>query len=441
MQPDDPRIADTLGWILCKQGRYQQALTLFQQSARKLPRNPEVQFHLGMAHYMMGQSESARQAFLVATAAPNDFSGKDEAQRKLSILGAVDGKPVELSIKDLETTLEQQPNDPVARMRLAESYEKEGAFVKAAASYEGAIKLNSNLLPATIKLAELYSGPLQSSDKALQFAGKARELAPNDPKVLAILGKAAYQSGNFAWAYSLLQESARQLPNDHEVLHDLAWAAYSLGQVEKARQTMQSVLATAPDSGQASDAKLFLDMTALARGEAASQARQADVEQVLQEDPAYVPALMARAALLEERGESKDAVKIYTEVLRRFPDFAPAQKHLALLYQGTPEKRDEAYDLAWKARKTLSEDPELAEILAKLSYERNEFAYAAQLLKQSAKKRPLDPEDLYYLGMAQFKSNDIVQARQSLDQALAAGLPDPLASEARRTVKSLDKSN
>jgi Flp pilus assembly protein TadD len=326
-------------------------------------------------------------------------------------------------------------------MRLAESYEKEGAFVKAAASYEGAIKLNPNLLPATIKLAELYSGPLQASDKALQFASKARELAPNDPKVLAILGKAAYQSGNFAWAYSLLQESARQLPNDHEVLHDLAWAAYSLGQVEKARQTMQSVLATAPGSDQASDAKLFLNMTALTREDGASKARQADVEQVLQENPAYVPALMAKAALLEEHGESKDAVKIYMKVLERFPDFAPAQKHLALLYHRTLEKQGEAYDLAWKARKTLSEDPELAEILARLSYDRNEFAYAAQLLKQSAEKRPLDPEGLYFLGMAQFKSNDIVQARQSLDQALAAGLPDPLASEARRTMKGLDQSN
>ena len=44
---------------------------------------------------------------------------------------------------------------------------------------------------------------------------------------------------------------------------------------------------------------------------------------------------------------------IYTEVLRRFPDFAPAQKQLASLYLETPDKRAEAYDLAVKARQAL----------------------------------------------------------------------------------------
>ena len=49
---------------------------------------------------------------------------------------------------------------------------------------------------------------------------------------------------------------------------------------------------------------------------------------------------MAHAALLVQRGESKPTAAIYTEVLRRFPDFAPAQKGLASLYAEDPEKRD-----------------------------------------------------------------------------------------------------
>ena len=46
---------------------------------------------------------------------------------------------------------------------------------------------------------------------------------------------------------------------------------------------------------------------------------------------------MAQAGILLQRGESKPAATIYTEVLRRFPDFAPAQKRLASLYLETPK--------------------------------------------------------------------------------------------------------
>jgi Flp pilus assembly protein TadD len=229
LQPADAAIADTLGWILYKKGNYQQSLTLLQESAQKLPNNPEVQFHFGMASYMMGDMDAARTAFHQAAAAANDFPGKEEVRRKLALLEGVEGKATELSSDDLEAILKQQPDDVVTRMLLGESYEKQGAFVKAAATYEQAIKLNPKLLSAAAKLAQLNAGPLQASDKALEFARKARELAPNDPKVIGILGGAAYQTGNFTWAYSLLQESARQLRNDAEILHDFAWTAYSLG--------------------------------------------------------------------------------------------------------------------------------------------------------------------------------------------------------------------
>jgi hypothetical protein len=105
---------------------------------------------------------------------------------------------------------------------------------------------------------------------------------------------------------------------------------------------------------------------------------------------------MAQAALLAERGESQRAIAIYKAVLHRLPHIAPAQKHLALLYQQTAETRDKAYDLALKARETLREDPELAQLLAKLDYERNEFAYVVRLLQQSTGREPLDAEHLYY---------------------------------------------
>ena len=441
LQPSDAAIADTLGWILYKKADYQQALILLRESAQNLPDNPEIQFHLGMANYMMGQMDDARTAFRQAVAAPADFSGKEEALQRLSSLEAAGNGAQQPSAGQLaKIPPEQQPDDIATQLRLAESSEKQGAFAQAAAAYEEALMRNPKLLAANVKLAQLNAGPLKDNEKALKYARKSRELAPRDPKMESLLGSIAYQAGNFSWAYSLLQESAREQPNDADTLRQFAWAAYSLGKVEEARRAMQKVLAAAPESSQSSDAKSFLAMTALNEPGADLRAAKPDVDQLLKANPDYLPALMARASILLQQGDKANAANIYSDILRRFPAFTPALKRLASLYAGDPEKRDEAYNLAMQARKGLPDDPELAQILAELSYQRNEFAYAARLLRQSSEKKPLDAKNLYYLGMSQLKANEKSQGREILDQALAAGLQEPLAADARRAISEFDNS-
>jgi tetratricopeptide (TPR) repeat protein len=211
--------------------------------------------------------------------------------------------------------------------------------------------------------------------------------------------------------------------------------------VSEARQAMQRVLSTAPDSSQSSDANLFLEMVALTAEGANPVAAQPRIEQVLKANPDYVPALMAQAAILLQRGESEAAATLYSACLRRFPDFAPAQKRLASLYAGDAEKRDQAYDLAVKARKALPDDPELAQILAELSYERKQYAYALQLLQESAKKGPLNAESLYYLGMSRWQLKERAQSEDALQRALAAGLREPLSTDAKRVLAELRESD
>jgi tetratricopeptide (TPR) repeat protein len=379
--------------------------------------------------------DEARTAFRQAAETSVSFPDKEEAKRQLSLLG--DTGTERTQVLSDEVVLKKQSEDPSAQVRLGESYEKQGAFAEAAASYEEAIELNPNLLLATAKLAELYAGPLQDHEKALKFARKARELAPNDPKIIAILGSVAYQIGNFTWAYSLLQESSRQLPSNPEILHQLAWSAYSLGKVNEAWQAMESILAAAPDSIQSSDAKLFLEMAALSEEGANPVAAEPQVEQVLKANPGYVPALMARAAILLERGESERAAAIYSEILCRLPNFTFAQKCLGSLYAANPDKREQAHTLLMKARMASPEDPELAQVLAKLSYDRKEYAYAVQLLQESAKKKPLESEFLYYLGMSYRQVNEQAQGEDALQRALEAGLREPHSRDAKRVLAEI----
>ena len=133
LAPVDPVVADTLGWICYKQGNYQQAIELIREAADKLPENPEVQAHLGIAMYMMDQPDGARLAFKKALAAKTDFPHKDEAARWLALLEDDSGGAKQFSVAELEALLQARPKDVVAHSRLASLYNSQGAFEKAAA--------------------------------------------------------------------------------------------------------------------------------------------------------------------------------------------------------------------------------------------------------------------------------------------------------------------
>ncbi|HEX5491528.1 MAG TPA: tetratricopeptide repeat protein [Candidatus Udaeobacter sp.] len=434
LQPQETSAGDTFGWVLYKRGEYQQALPILQESAQTSD-NPEIQFHLGMTAYMMGQTELAKTALRKAVDSAKDFEGREEAKGRLISLETGKSESPRLSIAQLEATTKQQPNDPVLQIRLGEAYEKQGAFDKAAVAFEEALKLNPKLPVPPTKLAELYAGPLQNSERALVYAKKARELVPNDPRITTLLGKVAYQVSNFAWSYSLLQEAARQRGDDPAVLDSLAWSAYAMGKVNEARDLMQKVAAAGGNASEAADAKKFLMFTE----DPKQPGGEGEVQKELTSNPGYVPALMVQAALYAQQGRTQQAIETDTKVLQRFPDFAPAQKHLAILYAQDPSKVTAAYENAIKARKTLPDDPELAELLGRLSYEKKEYPRAVQLLREAGRTKTLDANSLFYLGMSELRARQSTEARVVLDKALTSGLQEPFATEAKQALENLSR--
>ena len=184
LEPDAGAIADTLGWILYKRADYTGALALLKESTAKLPDNRQVQLHLGMAYYMMGVLDPARAALRRAVSDPSDLPGRQEAERRLAVLGNGSDSAPAPSIEALSGIVKQQPDDIVAQLLLGDAYERLGQFANAAEAYSDAVKINQQLLPAYVRLAKLYAGPLANKEKATEFAAKVRELAPGDPEVV-----------------------------------------------------------------------------------------------------------------------------------------------------------------------------------------------------------------------------------------------------------------
>jgi len=57
-----------------------------KESAAKLPENPEIQYHLGMAALKAGDTDTAKKGLAAATASSTNFPGKEDARRALAEL-------------------------------------------------------------------------------------------------------------------------------------------------------------------------------------------------------------------------------------------------------------------------------------------------------------------------------------------------------------------
>lgn len=428
LAPADPSIADTLGWILYQSGDYQQAVEKLRASVDKAPQNGETQFHFGMASYMMGQTEQAKAALQKAIEGAGDAPWKAEAVERLNLVQS--GKAPPASTSPSSSAGAVAAGDPIALTHLADNYEAQGDHKKAAETYEKAYQANPRLAEPPLKLAQLYAGPLADPKRALEFARKAREAAPTDAKTTAIVGRVAYDAGNFQWSYSLLQDAVRQLAQDETAQRDFGLAAYSMGRIAEARAAMQRVIEA---GGQlTSEAKSFLSLLDLEADPSKASAAAAEISAALQKDPKNVPALMAKAIATSDRNAG---MQLYGSVLERFPEFAPAQMRLAALYAADPGMQSQAEELALKARRTMGDDPAVSSVLGAVAYAKKDYARVVQTLQGADTKAPLDPTHRFYLGMALIEQGKKPEGIGQLQKALASGLEGQMSRDAKAAIQ------
>jgi tetratricopeptide (TPR) repeat protein len=200
---------------------------------------------------------------------------------------------------------------------------------------------------------------------------------------------------------------------------------------------MQNALSAGAAFSHADDARRLLAMTDLVDKPAQALAAQSQVEDILKSTPDYVPALMVKAGIADQKPDLATAAQTYEAVLNHYPDFAPAQKQLALLYAKDPKNDTKAYPLAVKARQAIPRDPEVAKALGLIVYRQGDYPRAASLLDESARQLNRDAELLYYLGMAQYQLKNRAQSKAALQQALNLNLSGTQAVDAKRILVEL----
>ena len=199
------------------------------------------------------------------------------------------------------------------------------------------------------------------------------------------LEEVAYQNGNFSWSHSLLQEAARQREHDPSILHHLAWAAYSLGRVNEARDVMQKAMAIDSQFPEVADAKKFLSLIAFEENPKESEddanGSKSNYKRILNICLLSWPKLRSINSTAK-----KSQPQRYTSIFYVGYRIFRLPKNVLPYY--TLKNHPPPLQLTiWqaKAHKTSPDDAELAQLLGRLSYEKQEYPRASSYCKRALK--------------------------------------------------------
>jgi predicted Zn-dependent protease len=84
--PDNPAIADTLGWVLVNRGEVGRALPLLETARQALPDRPEVRYHFATALAKAGRPAEAREELVALLNEVESFPQRADAEALLQTL-------------------------------------------------------------------------------------------------------------------------------------------------------------------------------------------------------------------------------------------------------------------------------------------------------------------------------------------------------------------
>jgi tetratricopeptide (TPR) repeat protein len=127
--------------------------------------------------------------------------------------------------------------------------------------------------------------------------------------------------------------------------------------------------------------------------------------------------------LYEYNGDKKKAVEHYESAIRAEPNLGEAKNNLAYLFAEEKQNLDRALDLAQEAKALMPDDPNTADTLGWVLYQRGVPSAAIGYLKEAvAATRAGDPNlglIRHHLALAYEASGDKKQAKEVVEQAIA----------------------
>jgi len=299
------------------------AMTLWQDVAKKAPQKPRGHNNLGLAYQDKGMLEAAIQEYLYA--------------------------------------LKIHPNYFKARNNLGSAYVNQGRFEEATQEFQVALKLRPDNAEVHYNLGSvsMTEGRLEEATQELQIALRLR---PNYVKARNNLGTAFAMQGRFEEAIQEFQITLSHQPDYADAYYNLGIVYQNLEQLEKAIEKYQDTLKLKPDFA---PAYYGLGNAYVTQGRI-EEAIQAYLT-TLRFQPNHAGAYHNLGNVYKLQGRIEAAIEYYKVALKLQPDLAEAHNGLSNAYRqhGRIDEAKEAFKQALKIKPNLTTARQGLESLSK----------------------------------------------------------------------------
>jgi tetratricopeptide (TPR) repeat protein len=182
--PDNPDVADTLGWIHVMNKDYSLAEQFLQKAVDAKPDTPAIVYHMGVLRFHQKKQQDAEQLF-------NDAVGKGLAGKELA-------KAKEM-LAEIEGFNKQ--------LLVAVSAKEQGDSTKAIRLFEEILEREGFNGVAAAELAMLYAEQNRDITKALELSREAYDAKPTDAHRADALGWVYYHQGSLLMAKKYVEEA------------------------------------------------------------------------------------------------------------------------------------------------------------------------------------------------------------------------------------------
>lgn len=413
--------------FLQKEGMVRDSLVVLQTLTKDFPRWAEPFFHLGVAHYSLGE--------------------------------------IDLANNSVADAIQRDPGNSQYHTLMAQLSETQGAFEDAKKEAAIALRLDSKNLRAAILLSRALIGAKQF-DKAVAILSEMKKQLPEHQDILGNLAVAFIGAGDRKNGEAVLVELLKIDPGHTQAVGMLAGLRYKddlhgaesfvrqqiekapadfrlyllLGELLERQQKKEEALAAyekvqelKPEFVQGAQAAARL-LAALGKKSEAVARYQA----IIDKEPQSLPGHMGLAALLESEGKTVEAMQLYEKVLAFKENYAPAANNLAWLLVSDPNgDLGKALQLATVAKQAFPDSPDIADTLGWIHFHRKSYSLAVAQFEFALQGRPDSPVMAYHLALALSEDGQKEKAVPVLEKLLARKVDFPERKKAEELLASL----
>jgi len=358
---------------------------------------------LGRLYRQLGDRTQSLHAFQQAEKlSPNNPTIPIDCAVELRELGEYDAAD-----QKLRSIIAAQPNSLLAHHHLGLLYKKQQKREDSIRAFEQALSIEPTHISTNLQLAVTYK-ELGKTDQAKQ---KLRFILTQSPKhfhALLQLGALARDSENVEAALNYYQQAQQASPKRIEPPLQIAKTFSFCNRLAAAKQTLKDLLEDHPG-----DFRIYLELGHLGRKqgnyqEAADYFEQA--QQYTKQPTQQKNVAIQRAIALRDLGQYEASAQKLNEVLTQDPTYLPALQNLGIVYQ-KQQKREQAIACYQKALAINPQHLPSHLQLAATWRELGNYTQAQQQLETAQQQHPQDVRILLALAT-------LAREQQQLDRAL-----------------------